>query len=155
MCIRDRIYKKLEKELAEKKKEMARIIEVSNKAYESRDTALNEMAALKSQAEKEQASFEQEWRELGKLIESDRKMKDFVKARDNGGGVGAKRGDMNAEEESKLRKKVIKGNWSIAKDKANQQVSMEKVQSYEEVGCPERAARAPLPQRLGAAHLLV
>ena len=128
----DQIYKKLEKELAEKKKEMARIIEVSNKAYESRDTALNEMAALKSQAEKEQASFEQEWRELGKLIESDRKMKDFVKARDNGGGVGAKRGDMNAEEESKLRKKVIKGNWSIAKDKANQQVSMEKVQSYSE-----------------------
>ena len=59
-------------------------------------------------------------------------MKDFVKARDNGGGVGAKRGDMNAEEESKLRKKVIKGNWSIAKDKANQQVSMEKVQSYSE-----------------------
>jgi hypothetical protein len=33
-----------------------------------------------------------------------------------------------------LRKKVIKGNWNIAKDKASQQVSMEKVQSYGEVG---------------------
>ena len=35
----DQIYKKLEKELAEKKKEMARIIEISNKAYEARARA--------------------------------------------------------------------------------------------------------------------
>ena len=127
----DQIYRKLEKELAEKKKEMARIIEVSNRAYESRDSALNEMAALKAQAEKEQAAFEQEWRELGKLIEQDRKMKDFVKARD--GGTGATiRDHMSPEQESKLRRKVIRGNWSIAKDKASQQVSMERVQSYGE-----------------------
>ncbi len=53
------IYKKLEKELAEKKKEMARIIEVSNKAYEARDAAIAEMARLKAQADKEQAAFEQ------------------------------------------------------------------------------------------------
>ena len=43
----DQIYKKLEKELAEKKKEMARIIEISNKACEARDAAQQEMAALK------------------------------------------------------------------------------------------------------------
>ena len=36
------------------------------------------------------------------------------------------------DEEQRLRKKVIKGNWGIAKDKAAQQVSLEKVQSYEE-----------------------
>ena len=39
----------LVQELAEKKKEMARIIEISNKAYEARDAAQSEMAALKSQ----------------------------------------------------------------------------------------------------------
>ncbi len=75
----DQIYKKLEKELAEKKKEMARIIEISNKAYEARDAAQQEMAALKHQADKEQVEFEKEWKELGKMIEQDRKMKDFMK----------------------------------------------------------------------------
>jgi len=33
-----------------------------------------------------------------------------------------KLGEMSMEEETKLRKKVIKGNWNIAKDKASQQV---------------------------------
>ena len=66
-------------ELAEKKKEMARIIEISNKAYEARDAAQSEMAALKAQADKEQEEFEREWKELGKMIEQDRKMKDFMK----------------------------------------------------------------------------
>jgi hypothetical protein len=66
---------KLEKELQEKKKEMGKIIEISNKAYEARDRAVNEMAKLKAQADKEQQAFEAEWRELGKLIEHDRKMK--------------------------------------------------------------------------------
>ena len=36
----DQIYKKLEKELEEKKREMANIIEVSNSAYEARNAAL-------------------------------------------------------------------------------------------------------------------
>ena len=48
---------------------MARIIEISNKAYEARDSAQSEMASLKAQADKEQAEFEQEWKELGKMIE--------------------------------------------------------------------------------------
>lgn len=48
---------------------MARIIEISNKAYEARDAAQAEMAALKQQADKEQQEFEQEWKELGKMIE--------------------------------------------------------------------------------------
>ena len=41
-------------------------------------------------------------------------------------------GDMTIDEENKLKKRVVKGNWGIAKDKAAQQVSLEKVQSYEE-----------------------
>ena len=65
----DQIYRKLEKELGEKKREMARIIEVSNKAYEARDAAQAEMASLKAQADKEQSEFESEWKELGKMIE--------------------------------------------------------------------------------------
>jgi hypothetical protein len=45
----------------------------------------------------------------------------------------SKAGDPALEEEQKLRKRVTKGAWGIAKDKANIHLSMEKVQSYEEV----------------------
>jgi len=128
----DQIYKKLEKELAEKKKEMARIIEISNKAYEARDAAQAEMSALKSQADKEQQEFEQEWKELGKMIEQDRKMKDFMKKEREKLSQQEHRGDMTVEQEASLKKKVLRGNWGIAKDKASIHASMEKVQSYEE-----------------------
>lgn len=46
--------------------------------YESRDAAVNEMAALKAQADKEQAAFEAEWKELGKLIEHDRRVREAM-----------------------------------------------------------------------------
>jgi len=75
----DDIYKKLENELHTKKKEMANIIEQANAAYEARDSAQAQMAALKQQADKEHAEFEKEWRELGKLIENDKKMKEFMR----------------------------------------------------------------------------
>ena len=77
----DDIYKKLQVELEEKKREMGDIIEVSNKAFEARDRAVNEMARLKNQANKEQAAFEAEFSELGKQIEHDRRMKEFMKNR--------------------------------------------------------------------------
>ena len=51
----DNINSKLAKELHDKKKEMALIIEQSNIAYEARDQANSEMALLKAQADKEQA----------------------------------------------------------------------------------------------------
>lgn len=45
----DGIYKKLQHELAEKKKRMAEIIEVANVAYEARDRAQSEITSLKLQ----------------------------------------------------------------------------------------------------------
>jgi chromosome segregation ATPase len=136
----DQIYKKLEKELAEKKKEMARIIEISNKAYEARDAAQSEMQALKAQADKEQSDFEAEWKELGKMIEQDRKMKDFMKKEREKLSQQEHRGDMTVEQEQSLKKKVLRGNWGIAKDKASIHASMEKVQSYEEAFAKIQAA---------------
>jgi len=76
----DSIYKKLERELDHKKKEMANIIEISNSAYESRDQAQQEMQALKKQLEEEQAAFEEEWKDLGRIIEADRVRKQNRKA---------------------------------------------------------------------------
>jgi len=136
----DQIYRKLEKELAEKKKEMARIIEISNKAYEARDAAQSEMSALKSQADKEQEDFEREWKELGKMIEQDRKMKDFMKKEREKLSQQEHRGEMTVEQEQSLKKKVLRGNWGIAKDRASIHASMEKVQSYEEAFARIQAA---------------
>lgn len=128
----DQIYKKLERELAEKRQEMAEIIDSANEAYSARDQAQEEMARLKKRADQEQMEFEEEWKQLGALIEEDRKRKsDFMK-RDKGEATAESRGDMTIDEENKLKKRVVKGNWGIAKDKAAQQVSLEKVQSYEE-----------------------
>merc|ERR1719281_1910277 len=77
----DDIYRKLENELQQKKKEMANIIEQANAAYEARDSAQAQMAALKQQADKEHQEFEKEWKELGRLIENDKKMKEFMRQR--------------------------------------------------------------------------
>jgi len=131
----DQIYKKLERELHEKKKEMANVIEISNIAYEARDQAQNEIAALRAQADKEQAAFEAEWRELGKLIDADKKMAEFLKNRKD-----YTLGDMSIEDETKLRKKVIKGNWGIAKDKANANVALDAVQNYQDAFAKIQAA---------------
>merc|ERR1712164_95780 len=76
----DNIYRKLENELQQKKKEMASIIEQANAAYEARDSAQAQMAALKQQADKEHAEFEKEWTELGRL-KNDKKMKEFMRQR--------------------------------------------------------------------------
>lgn len=56
--------RRLQHELAEKKKRMAEIIEVANVAYEQRDRAQTEIGQLKLQAEKEQQEFESEWKEV-------------------------------------------------------------------------------------------
>lgn len=56
----DKIYKKLEKELREKKKQMATIIELSNQAYEARDGAQLEIAAIQQTMQRERAEFEEQ-----------------------------------------------------------------------------------------------
>ena len=124
----DSIYKKLEKDLIEKKAEMQRIIDISNVAFEARDKAQQEMAVLKTQADKEQAEFEAQWKELGKLIENDRKMKELMRQKEKA-GIGA---SGKLEDEDKLRKKILRNNSAIAKDKEAQKAALQKVQSYEE-----------------------
>lgn len=68
----DGIYKKLEKELHAKKKEMAAIIEDSKRAYQKSDKARSELATIKAQLAKEKEEFQREWAELGRLMEQER-----------------------------------------------------------------------------------
>merc|ERR1719198_696228 len=135
----DDIYKKLENELHSKKKEMANIIEQANAAYEARDSAQAQMAALKQQADKEHAEFEKEWTELGRLIENDKKMKEFMRQRHRQQDA-VQRGDMTAEQEDKMKKKVTASAWGVAKDKATINSHIEKIQSYEEAFAKIQAA---------------
>jgi len=135
----DQIYKKLEQELQQKKKEMANIIEQANAAYEARDQAQAQMASLKQQADKEHQEFEREWKELGRLIENDKKMKEFMRQKERTRLVEEKKG-REAEELARVTKKVNKTAWNVAKDKANVHLSLEKLQSYEEAFAKMQAA---------------
>ena len=136
----DGIYNKLARELAKKQSDMGDIMAETNTLASQRDQAQQEMLALKAQADQAQTLFENEWRNLGMRIEKDRKAKEMSNKNNGGGGGtrlltlggGARGGDPTIEAESNLRKRVTKGAWSIATDKANIHLSMEKVQAYEE-----------------------
>ena len=119
----DNIYKKLEKDLHEKKAEMAKIIDLSNAAYDVRDRAQQEMAVLKIQADREQAEFESNWKELGKLIETDRQMKELMRKKEKAG---------TTQDDDKLRKTIMKNDKGLQHNKDLQQKALQKVQSYEE-----------------------
>lgn len=124
------IYQKLEDELADKRRELTNLMEVSSVAYRARDAALKEIEELKLSAEREQQSYENEWRELGKLIEAERKKNEVAanKREQEGGKVG----ELTMEEEKQLKSKINKSTWNIAKDRANQMASLEKVNSYKQ-----------------------
>merc|ERR1719181_1977704 len=125
------------KKLREKKKQMANIIELSNLSYEQRDNSQMEIAAIEQANRKEQEDFEEQMLELGRLLENDLK----ISTSQTAGAAGrsgspapdpAAQGSMSAEDETKLKKKVNKGAWGLAKDKVDVQVSMERVQNFEE-----------------------
>jgi coiled-coil domain-containing protein 63/114 len=118
----DKIYQKLEKELHSKRKEMANIIETANNAYEDRDRAQDTLTTIKDQAKKEQVEFEKEWKNLNKLIEQDKKMKDFLKLRLQEKEQAENIEVPKYEEDSQKKKNKIDP----------QIIAAEKVKSYEE-----------------------
>mmetsp|Transcript_132550 Transcript_132550/g.424175 ORF Transcript_132550/g.424175 Transcript_132550/m.424175 type:complete len:539 (-) Transcript_132550:68-1684(-) len=123
----DDIYRKLENELQQKKKEMANIIEQANAAYEARDQAQAQMAALKQQADREHVEFEREWKDLGKLIQNDKKMKDFMK-----GKVQASK-EANSTHKDKTEKRDTRHAWdNTERSLAAISGSQEQVANYEE-----------------------
>ena len=125
----DNIYRKLERELHEKKKQMANIIELSNLSYEQRDNSQMEIAAIEQANRKEQEDFEEQMATLDGLLENELQLESqqggaHGKSSPNKGEYS---GDMAIEDEAQLKKKVNKGAWGVAKDKADVQVSMQRV----------------------------
>lgn len=70
----DAIYKKLERELHEKKKEMTAIIEDSKMAYKIREKAQEELLILQQRSEKDKMEYEVEFFELGQMIKKQQHM---------------------------------------------------------------------------------
>ena len=135
----DGIYKKLEAELAGKKREMANIIEQANAAYEARDQAQAQMAALKQQADKEHAEFEKEWRELGRLIENDKKMKEFMRQKERRRLEESLR-DANAKQEEEKRKAQKQAMQQAQMKEDANRMNQEKLKIYEEAFSKIQAA---------------
>ena len=125
----DGIYKKLEMELHQKKKEMQAVIEDSKNAYEAREKAQNEMLTLKSHAEKEKSDFENDFKELGDLIKQQQyaleqlRLKQFERTNDDTHVMFEKSGSQEGESAQPIA-------WQGQKDKTA--LSVETVLSYEE-----------------------
>ncbi|KAF5831032.1 hypothetical protein DUNSADRAFT_13682 [Dunaliella salina] len=76
------IHSNLERELAKVKKDMAETIQQANQIFEAKEKAIAEMGQLMAQAEKEQAGFEDEWRQLTQIIEDDKRERDRLRAKE-------------------------------------------------------------------------
>ena len=137
----DEIYKKLERELQEKKSKMEEIIAATQDAHDLRDQAQQEMLLLKRQADKDQESFEQEWALLKQSIEQDR----LTGPREDSGNnmaltttttsslANARGSEQQAAQEAReLRERVRKGEENIQECLNQINTAMERVQSYEE-----------------------
>ena len=68
----ENIYRKIERELQDRKQKMIEIIEISNQSYEQRDSYQQETAAIERANRREQEEFEERMMELGRLLESGR-----------------------------------------------------------------------------------
>jgi coiled-coil domain-containing protein 63/114 len=67
----ENVYSRLDKQLVNKRKDMAEIIEVANTAYEERDKVQEKLATMISQSDKEQAEFNKEIKAVQDLIDKD------------------------------------------------------------------------------------
>lgn len=67
----ENVYRKMERELQDRKRQMAEIIEVSNQSYEQRDTYQMEIAAIEQANRKEQEEFEEQMVALGRMLDTE------------------------------------------------------------------------------------
>ena len=142
----DNIYTGLEQELAEKKKTMARVISRTASAVQKQDRLREQLVHLRGQIEQEQDEFDQKWSTLGAEIAMGRQahsiqLKKELKEQGEGDGEGANGeddgsagkddGDEQSSIERKTKRKLARGAWAIAKEKAQIHMSAEKIQAYE------------------------
>ncbi|KAE8594033.1 hypothetical protein XENTR_v10019419 [Xenopus tropicalis] len=77
----EQLYKRLEKELLQTRKEIGAVIDDSSSAYDARDEAQTKMLQLREKAEKDLNQHTAEIKELQRVIDHDRKLKEFMGAK--------------------------------------------------------------------------
>eukprot|EP00759_Apiculatamorpha_spiralis_P027192 PhF_6_TR30139/c4_g1_i1/m.44094 len=105
----DEIYKKLEKELHEKKKQMADIIEASNKCYEQRDRFVSDLEKVKLEASDDIAQFDNQFQKLDEMADNERQQREayMQKMASQAAATPNKAvANQKAEEQKKLQKSV-------------------------------------------------
>ncbi|KNC50556.1 flagellar outer dynein arm-docking complex protein 1 [Thecamonas trahens ATCC 50062] len=141
----DGIYRKLEKQLVEKKKRMADIIEVSNSAYDARDMAQDKMNRLKESHMRAMAQLDAEMMNMNRVLKSERRAKNFIaikeqerantaagrrtRSRKNGGGGGRGGGGDAA---AGVAASAAAAPWAQPKLKSSTESNAEIIQTYEE-----------------------
>lgn len=89
--------KKLSKELKDLKRDIQQVIEASTLAYDQRDEAHSKIFLLKEKSEKDLQLFSAEIKELQRVIDNDKKLREFMMAkgvnRTPGSGAGRKSRD--------------------------------------------------------------
>jgi len=121
----DGIYKKLERDLNDKKRVMADIIEMSNQSYEARDQSEHEIELIKRQMREREELWEAELKQLNQKLASFERVQRLM-AEDYRGG-------MDMEEETALKKKVNAGGWKLAAAKGQVADKKDQNESYEEM----------------------
>ena len=124
----ENIYRKMEKELQDKKQKMAEIIEISNQAYEQRDAYQMEVAAIEQANRKEQEEFEEQIVELGRMLETELKLPSASRPGTKGSGTMFTATLPNGSEDD-LKKS---GTWNQNAEKMDVLASYERVQNFEE-----------------------
>ncbi|XP_056398295.1 outer dynein arm-docking complex subunit 1 isoform X2 [Hyla sarda] len=74
----DQLYKRLEKELLQTRKESGSVIDESSAAYDARDEAQTKMLQMRERAEKDLNQHTAEIKELQRVIDHDRRLKEFM-----------------------------------------------------------------------------
>mmetsp|Transcript_8636 Transcript_8636/g.14637 ORF Transcript_8636/g.14637 Transcript_8636/m.14637 type:complete len:572 (+) Transcript_8636:72-1787(+) len=124
----ENIYRKMEKELQDKKQKMAEIIEVSNQSYEQRDSYQMEVAAIEQANRKEQEEFEEQIVELGRMLETELKLPAASRpGTTNGGTMFTATLPNNGDDDLKKS-----GTWNQNAEKMDVLASYERVQNFEE-----------------------
>lgn len=85
----ENIYRKMERELQDQKRQMAEIIETSNHMYEQRDQFQMEVAAIEQANRKEQEEFENQMIELGRMLDTELRLPSTNAATDNNSNTQA------------------------------------------------------------------
>ncbi|KAL8176734.1 UNVERIFIED_CONTAM: hypothetical protein K2H54_038002 [Gekko kuhli] len=74
----EQLYKNLEKELLDTRRNIGSMISTSSAAYDARDEAQNRMGQLQEKMMKDLRQYESELRELNRILEHDRRMDEFL-----------------------------------------------------------------------------